>query len=187
MSTDCEARMYSVLSLLDDLGRLTSELIKSDEAFGRPSLRMPRFTPAELGFLRLVSWLYVVYQETARADIQFISGKLSAYSLDPTGELRAHAEAVRNLRTFLQHNVDPEMPKNRRLHESCKIWFRRHCKTTEPSADEEWRQCLSALLEETIQFLSALQACVRRIEQDESGDRILYEWHVCRKRSRAPS
>jgi hypothetical protein len=185
-----EELMYNILVLKEAIDRVTSKLdgIEGIETgvFSELSLPMPRFSPAELGFLRMVSWLYVLYNESGKINVDFLSERFSAYELDPDGELSAHRRTVQQLRTFLQHNLDPGEPHNRRIQEACEDWFRCHCGTPHPGTEEQWRSCLVVLLGEALSFFEALQKCIRCIEQDESHEQIAQSWDFRRKRYHPP-
>ena len=59
--------MYQILSRMEETHRVASRLIGTNYGvFEAVSLEMPKFTPAELGFLRSVSWLFVLYHEVGK-------------------------------------------------------------------------------------------------------------------------
>lgn len=187
MSTSNAAElMYEIICLREEIDRVTSKFNGVDGVekgvFGELSLLAPRLVPAELGFLRTVSWLYVLYNEAGRVNVDYLSERLPAYGLDPDGKLSTHRSIVLQLRTFLQHNLNPAKPQNRRIQEACEEWFREQCGTLVPGADEQWKGCLTGLLSEALNFFKALQECIRCIEQDESREQILQDWDFRRKR-----
>lgn len=186
MSATCEALMYRVLAVIDEINSLASKLDGHGESvFGKLSLKIPRLAPPELGFLRSVSWLYVIYFEEAKPNVQFLSRRFGLCGVDPQGIHVGHLEITKSLRTYLQHNVNPSTPHNRRVQKKCQQWFSQHCKTSEPSEDAHWEHCLAALLNGSVSFLGALQKCVRCIEQDEERTAILEEWRSYRTRNRS--
>jgi hypothetical protein len=179
--------MYKVLSLCEEIDQVAGAL-KSDgpEVFGQVSLPYPAFSPAQLGFIRTVSWLYVLYNEAGKINISFLSNKLSVYDLDPLGTLSNHLQIVQQLRTYLQHNLDPTKTQNRSIQECCRNWLKRQCKTPIPGNEEQWNASLLGLLNEAVGFLVAIRDCVRRIEQDESKEEILRDWDFRRRRYHPP-
>lgn len=150
------------------------------------SIRTPKFTPPELGFLRTVSWLYVLYNEAGRIDVKFLKDKLDGYGEDPDSRLSAHFDLVRHLRTYLQHNLDPIEDHDYRIKTLCEHWIHEHSGTVVPDDDRHWNACLSALLTEADRFLAALFACARKIEDDEAPASVLREWELRHQRSFAP-
>lgn len=62
-----------------------------------PSVALPKLDPAELGFIRMVSWLFVLYFETGRISIKFLVAKFSTYGTDHDGRLLTHFHTVRCL------------------------------------------------------------------------------------------
>ncbi len=172
-----EALMYEIIARKEEIDKVAVHLIEvTDGVFEAVSLGMPKFEPPELGFLRLVSWLFVLYHETGRVGVNFLTDRLAAYAIDPDGKLGGHPAVVRDLRTFSQHNLDPRKGHDSGVQAACEGWLKEHCGTPVPGNDTQWRACLYGLLREACAFLAALLAVARKIEQDESRDQICREW-----------
>lgn len=192
------ALMYDLLLLHEEIDRvvltLHSHLPQSAAShsssvimvLGRPSLSMPAVTPAAFGFMRTISWLYVLYFEVARVNVDFLLGRLQAYELDPTDQSISHRRIVQQLRTYLQHHLDITKPHDRLIQEASEQWLYQQCHTHVPVDEQQWEQCLIALLIEARTFLSLLRSCIRYIEQDESREEILRLWHFQHVRYHAP-
>lgn len=190
--------MYNLLRLHEEIDRvaltLPSRLLQSPDshnpsatiALGRPSLSIPEVTPAAFGFMRTVSWLYMLYFEVARINVDFLRERLQAYDLDPAGKSAAHHQIVHQLRTYLQHHLDITKPHDRLIQEESEDWLHQHCHTRIPVEEQQWEQCLTALLIEACTFLSLLRDCIRYIEQDESREEILRLWRFQHSRYHAP-
>jgi hypothetical protein len=183
---DLESSMYRIFSLKEEIERVASGIEGIDDVFGTITLRMPKFNPAELGFLRTVSWLYVLYYEAGKVNIEFISERFSAYKLDPNNELNRHIVTIQRLRTYSQHNLNPNKLQSRNIQEYCEQWLKNNCGTPVPEDDDHWETCLTCILNEAFNFLSAIRDCIRSIEQDESLEQIIYEWDIARKRYHPP-
>jgi len=134
------------------------------------SLRMSIFTPPELGFIRAVSWFYILYNEIGKISVEFIVELLHAYNLDPERKVSSHLNNIQQMRTFLQHNLDPRKDQNRRIQEAC----------------EQWLNCVIGLLVEAINSLNCLRDCIRKIEEDESREQIFSGWDLRLKRYHPP-
>ncbi len=191
MSTAAPAElMDSILISIEEIDRVASKFDRIDGItegiFGNMSLPMPRFVPSELGFLRTVSWLYVVYNESGKVNVDFLRERLHAYELDPDSEVSTHINLVQQLRTFLQHNLDPSRSHNRRIQDMCERWLQNQCGTPEPETEEQWKRCLIALLYEASRFFGSLRKCIHCIELDESCEQITCDWDICRKRFHPP-
>ena len=172
-----ETLMYKLISLRQEINELTRSLINNQEkVFGELSLTMPKFTPAELGLLRTVSWLYVLYYEVGKANVEFLVEKLSAYSMDPEEKNARHFHTVRYLRTFFQHHLNPNESRDASIQTACQQWFQEQCRTTLPREEEQWKDCLIGLLNEAVSFLITLEICIDQIKNDESCAEILREW-----------
>src|SRR5260221_1629937 len=143
--------MFEILALKQEINRVASTIIKNDYGiFEEHSLPIPVFVPSELGFLRAVSWLYVLYYEVGHVHMDFLTERFSAYELDEGRKIADHLVTVQQMRTFSQHNLDPRKEQNRRIQEACELWFEGQCGTSVPSEDWQWRRCLISLLRETI-------------------------------------
>lgn len=187
MSTrDPRTLMYEIQELKNEINLVASRIEGADPVFGEISLRIPSFYPAELGFLRTVSWLYVLYYEGGKVNVDFISGLFSTYGLDPNGNLKEHVSLVQKLRTYMQHNLSLNESHNILIQNSCEGWFKLVCRTPIPGNDDHWKSCLICLLDEALNFLEATRNCIRRIEIDESLDQIVLRWAFVRKRYHPP-
>jgi hypothetical protein len=136
--------------------------------------------------MQTVSWLYVMYYEVGKVNVEFLNERLSVYELDPTGMISLHHKTVQWLRTYLQHNLDVRKSHDRSIQEECERWLYNQCRSRVPADDRQWKNCLIGLLKEAHSFLTLLRTCIRSIEQDESRDTILQIWNFRRTRYHAP-
>jgi hypothetical protein len=185
-ASDPASLMYEISRLREEIDRIASKLNQGVGVFSSLSIPMPKFTPAELGLLRTVSWFYVLYYEVGKVNIEFLSERFSAYSLDSEQKIDNHLHRVQQLRTFFQHNLDPSKAHDRKIQEDCEQWFQGQCKTYEPRNEEHWQNCLIGFLYEVHNFFIVLQKCIHCIEQDESREQILRDWDFRRKRYHPP-
>jgi len=169
--------MYQVISRKDEINLVASRLNgTTDGVFAQASLANPRFVPAELGFLRTVSWLFVLFNEVGKIGTLFLVERLGAYQLDGDGQLAAYLNLIAELRTYLQHSLNASRPRDKLLQERCEGWLRTQCGTPIPSTEEQWNRCLLALLGHAVALIEALLEAARRIEGDESRDAIVAAW-----------
>lgn len=169
--------MYQIVARAQEINRVSSRLTgMSDGVFAPVSLEMPKFDPAELGFLRLASYLFVLYHEVGKVGVTFLVDRLDVYSLDGDGKLRKHCDAVKKLRTYLQHNLDPRKPHDKGIQETSECWLKEQCGTPIPGGELQWKKALNGLLEEAGRFLDSLLEAIRKIEGDESKEEICREW-----------
>ncbi len=72
--------MYQIVARVEEINRVASRLTGVDHGvFQAPSLQMPRLYPAELGFLRSVSWLFVSYYEAGKVGVAFLEVRLERF------------------------------------------------------------------------------------------------------------
>jgi len=183
---DPESLMYQILRLKEEIDDVASKLNEINGVFGATTLRITNFVPSELGFLRTVSWLYAMYYEVGKVNVNFLTERFSAYNLDSDEKLAKHLRIVQQLRTLLQHDLNPQESRNLVIQEACEQWLKDRCGTPIPGDDQQWKICLTSLLNEAIDFFSGLRTCIRSIEQDESRNQILNEWDFIRKRYHPP-
>ncbi len=182
-----ESLMYQILGLIEEIREVDVRLTKpSTGMFSGIALPMPVLNPPELGFLRTVSWLYVLYFEVGKVNVEFLTEKLTAFGDDPGGEVSTHRSTIQRMRTYLQHNLTPNEPQNKRIRDDCEKWLAVKCGTPVPKEDGQWRTCLVGLLGDALAFLRCLVQCIRTIEQHEAKEQIIREWETRRNRYHAP-
>ena len=153
--------MYRIVGKVEKRFAVIALLIDGPGLFEAVSQRMPKFVPAELGFLRLVSWLYVLFWEAGKVSVPFVVKRFDAYSLDADSKIRAYLFNVQGLRTYTQHNLNNEEPHDKRTLGDCHAWFSHQCGTAVPVLEDEWSKCVIALLHESLEFLEALLSVLR--------------------------
>lgn len=177
MTADPRALIYAVLQKRDEMNQLTARMPILKQPIFRPlNMPMPTFEPAELGFLRTVAYLYVLYFEAARATLDVVISASTAYGHDATSQLKRHPKEVRSLRTMLQHNVDPLAMKNEDVNATCSNWFKRECGSILPGNSDQWHSALVALLTHSVEFCKSMCDVIREVERDEACNDILAEW-----------
>ena len=175
--------MYQIGALKQELERRASSLIGVERvALQEMSIRSPRFSPPELGFYQVMTWLYVFYHEAGHISLPFFIERFSTYDFGAQGSHRRHYRDVRRLRTYLQHNLNLDSDRDLELQRTCEDWFSKSCGSAIPRSDKEWNDCLLRILESSEAFLLAAIECVRAIERDESADAIVEQWSVRLKR-----
>lgn len=173
-----EELMFEVIRTVEELNRVSSRLIgRSPGIFSAVSLELPRLSPAELGFIRASSWLFVHYFEAGKTGVDFLESRLDAYALDASGGHKNHKRLVQAMRTFLQHNLDLRKDHDKDIQELCEAWLHGNCGTKVPGTDDQWRLCLIAFLSGGLGFLQALAQALRLLEADESRIEIIRQWN----------
>lgn len=181
-----DALLFKVLRKAEDVNtRAMALLSASPGVFDKVSHKTPKLQPSELGFIRTASWLFVLYFEAGRVNRQYLEGLLSVYGLD-NGNHRRHSELIQAMRTYLQHNLNIEEAHDKDIISQCNSWFAANCGTVVPDVDEEWLQCLCGVLTESIDYLEALDSCLRNIEKDDSKITICEQWLFRRRRHHEP-
>lgn len=178
--------MYRIFGLRDELNGLVYPITGVGRVFENMTLNQPRFSPAELGFIRSISWLYGLYYEAGKVGVNFLLKYLEVYQLESGGCHAEHYRIVRSLRTFLVHNLNLDTVHDKKLVQSCQEWFRQGCGSYFPTDEEHWQPLLVHLLGESVAFLEVLRTCVRKIEVDERRDLICSQWAQRLKRYYPP-
>lgn len=152
--------------------QLTGE---SKALFPPDTLPPPSITVPELGFIRCVSWLYIVCHERGRAGTRF----LLDWRRDDSSALAAsrHFAIIHDLRTSLHHFLNLEDNRDLALARRCGDWSRDVCGSAFPESDDQWFLCLKALLQNTREtLLNYLISTIRAIDEDESRNEICRVW-----------
>ncbi len=178
--------MYRVATLREDINELFASLDDGSQFFSQTSLRMPKFLPFELGFIRSVSYLSVLYREVGRANVEIASSYIQTFDLPDDISVVDHCRQVNELRTFLLHNLNPNSSGDLKIRHSCQNWFLVTSGTRFPEEDLQWFRCCSSIVESSIAFLGTITRCLRKIESDESKSSIIADWNVKRDRMHQP-
>lgn len=156
------------------------------ELFESVSIHILALEPPELGFLKMVSWLYVHYFEAGRKSIPFVVNKAAGYGIDPNGDIKTHMKLVNSLRTYLQHNLSYDSSRDNLLVSECENWFLANCATRIPAYSEHWDEALQALCNEAVVFFRCIADCLREMEHDASHTLLEQQWQQYRDRQHAP-
>lgn len=82
-NSELSTLMLNILEKIEEINLVALGIGIEGGVFGETSLRLPtRLYPSELGFLRVVAWLYVKYYELGKIDVEFLTDKLRIYGLD---------------------------------------------------------------------------------------------------------
>lgn len=178
--------IYQALTLRDEINDISSRFDNIGPVFGSVSLVLPRLDPAELGFIRVVSWLYVHYFESGKLGTEFLTELLREYSADNSEVSKAHRVLVQRLRTYCQHNLDPSQDHSKDINRACEAWFSSHCGTPVPRSDEHWEKILRVISSDASIYLGCLRDILRQIESDPEAAQITSQWQLRISRFHAP-
>lgn len=187
MSEPAQQALYRLLTKIREANQLARHFSGVGEVFPEISVEPPsRTTPAELGFLRTVSWSFALFHEAGRASIRLLEGFAKSARPTDAKDLGKHLVLVNELRTFLQHDLDRTSVRNTSIDARCAAWFKEACGTTVPSTEEEWESCLSAFLIHLESALNLIVQLVRDIERNTAVDEIVRAWAMRKKRAWSP-
>lgn len=176
-TTQLEALMYSIVRLRQDIDTLFSSINPGRLFFGEIFLRMPTFEPYELGLIKTVSYLYSLYREVGKENLEIAQSYFDIYSLNDGSNIDKHFAFLNGLRTYLQHNLSPLQTRDLKQRQQCEDWFEAKCGTRLPIKDEQWLECTRALITESIGFLNRVMTCLRLIESDSEPKSIVDKWN----------
>lgn len=165
---------------------LALALDAQQEVFRGMVSRPARYSCGEAGFLRCVSWLYVLYYECGRASLGFLLDRLATYSLDPDELSALHHRRVHSLRTMLQHNLDASAESDIVRKAANESWLFAHCGTANPASEAQWHSCLVGILQESALFFETLENCLHLISVDQFCSQIVADWNFRCSRHHPP-
>jgi hypothetical protein len=178
--------MYSIVAKCEQTNQLGRSMLEDIIVFGNVSGGYPKLIPAELGFLRCVSWLFRLFFEAGRVNVQFLMARRASYHLDDEGRLRSILNLIKELRTYTQHNLDPSAPHDREIITAAEKWLSNQSGTAVPDTEQEWQECLVALLHEAHALVEGLTAVLRSIERDGDKTTICVDWKLRLDRQHDP-
>ena len=169
--------MYQIIALREEINQVASRLIGMGHGvFEEASLGMPKVEPAELGFLRCVSWLFVLYHEVGKVGVVFLKERFAAYDVDPCGDsptiTRWCKASERSCSTISTRARDTTRASGRYVRRGLIVSLVPRCQEQTIIGSG----ALDGLLVEAVQFLNGLLSVVRAIEKDESRGQICREW-----------
>ena len=74
--------LLRVIQIREELDRVAGTLIPPHRVFAEVSLPIPRIGSAELGFIRCVAYLFVLYYEAGDVGVPYLVNLFDAYGLD---------------------------------------------------------------------------------------------------------
>jgi hypothetical protein len=156
------------------------------QVFGKTSIELPRLTPPELGFIKVVSWLYVHIFELGKVGTDFLSKNIFLLNAEQIEYELEFTTRLNNFRTYLQHNLDTRVSRNATIVQTCQTWLKEHCGTPIPETDEKWALCLEQFLEEAHKYLDILLKVIRSIECHSEKTQFSEEWSILLKQFHPP-
>jgi hypothetical protein len=130
----------------------------------------PRGDADELSFQKVVAWAYIVLHETGRIPLNFLK------ELPPFSQFGALLPHVRDLRTWISHNLALDKAGDRSTLGNAFLWLRTVCGTTNPKSQEDWRKCISALCRDLSNTLDLSIASSENLLSKEDGPRLVEEF-----------
>jgi len=186
MSDSIQAAMYEALQLREEVNAIACGFNPVNQVFSATSLGLPGLNPSELGFIRVVSWLYVHYYEVGKLGTEFLTELVSAYALEFGDRPKAHRTMIQRLRTYCQHNLAPTETHSIEIQRECESWFFANCGSKRPGVEEHWNKLLRSLICEAIEYFTYLRDTLRKIELDESKTQLIEQWALRISRFHAP-
>lgn len=178
MTDPLPSLMYEALQLREEINEISDGLKVGESFFSSTSLQLPRFTPSELGFIRMVSWLYVTYYETGKIGTEFLTSLATTYLAEIQFEAKKHRALIQQLRTYCQHNLAPHEAHSKQILSACEDWFFSHCGSRKPGGEDHWSSLLHALIREFLTYFKYLRDALRRIEADPENIQLIEQWSL---------
>ena len=135
------------------------------------------FTCFEAGFLRMTSWLYMLYYEAGKGELEFAIEKFNIYSIENTTISKNHYKDLRVLRTTFQHSLDLDLSRNAQYKTITENWFNRAIYKKHPTAADDWQNCLELIVKDALVFLTNISEVIQKISKDEFVKSIIDDWN----------
>lgn len=128
----------------------------------------------ELNMLRLVSWFYMTFIESAEPNGRIILrlAKGLRMNMDKLIQARGVAGA---LRTFEQHRLDAASPHDKSTMNLACEWYENACGRRQPES-EDVERCILRLLLDIISGLEDIVAFLNAVVRDDFRSVLLHQW-----------
>jgi len=182
-----QASITTIQTSIEKVNIIAKRGGKLEPVFRLNSIPSLEFTCYEAGFLRIVSWLYIMLYEAARADIMFLLEKMRGFGLDVDGNNKDYFRLIHSLRTNLQHGMNFESIRNNSLKQMTEQWFTEVVQFSYPSTPVHWKKCLNALLSESVSFFTITENIVRTITSNDDSQQLVRSWNQYASHFHEPS
>lgn len=134
--------------------------------FEKVSIPWERVEPSELGFIRIVSWLYVLCIDIKpnNKNIQF----LAKQEKDKLKDYKTYTDVITRLRTYFQHQITPtEVASDRDTltKEGCDAFFDDIIFKDYPQSENDWADALHKLLDDALIFTEKINRSLEAIKE----------------------
>jgi hypothetical protein len=119
-------------------------------------------------------WLSSWLEEAWKASLKYLMAQAARVGIDAT-EAEQFKHALGRLRTLFAHNLDPSTTRDRETRDTCYEWFKNACGSRVPG-DDQWVQCLEALLESALRYMLSAIDIARAIEQHPDSKTMSNLW-----------
>lgn len=167
----------SIEALCEEINSLTEKLTSSRIIFFSEISLKVKFNHPELCFSTLVSWLYVLYQEAARRNLDFITKKFQPYRISISSNAGESKKLIHAFRTVLQHQMDFVNSQSDLAKKNlCDHWYYTLIQKNEPTTAEDWTICVNELLNSAHEYIKAILVCLKMISRNEHREIVIEEW-----------
>lgn len=174
---DLENIFSSIQDLCDELNIETSSFLGSSVVFTTKISVEVTFRDPELTFNQLVSWLYILFFESSGKNFDFIRKKNLAEQGSFNPDAFRITRQIHAFRTYLQHNlhIADSVPDREKFYE-VQSWFLEKMHLNNPADENDWKVCIEFLLNDVVDYLTLILACLKKFKSNEHADIIQSDW-----------
>lgn len=165
-----------ILYNIDEINRYTGLLLEDNNRvfFKKHHIPLNEVENAELGFSKLVSFLYIMLCDggnlVTQKNLKFILSFEKSDSEKLSNKPKILIRNITDIRTCFQHFNTNELPLSRK-------WFMEFIKPEYPSNTGEWLLCYYKLIEQTVEVLTELlNFLAKKYEDNEFNDVFTDSW-----------
>jgi hypothetical protein len=163
---------------IDKIDTLTAKVTNNQIPifFDKISLSVS-FGSSEAGFLRLVSFLYVlIYEGNGKVNFDFVAEKFEHYGYQAATP-QEFKIVCHCLRTVLQHNLNPDGDKDSKKMNLYNEWMMSTTGKEDGLTESDWILCVARLLDDANKILKSIHHIISCINSEsEFRDLILRDW-----------
>jgi hypothetical protein len=158
---NAEANIEKIKSTITQINTLVQEMHEDTTLYFFQPVSAPwqRINPSELGFIRVVSWLYILYIDIRQnqKNIDFVLRQINTKS--------NHKIHIHRLRTYFQHQLNLNDKSDEQKKEDCDNFFYAIIRKNYPTTEEEWEESFVELTDNANTFLNEIYQWLKKLEK----------------------
>jgi hypothetical protein len=146
--------------------------------FFTPVSVIVQFNSAEAGFMRLISFIYILlHEDDSKVNFQFIADKIQSYK-GSNSSYKSFKNLIHSVRTVLQHNVDVKKAADQEKVFIYEDWLNLSIGKSSNLKSKDWGICCDKIIDEFSIILKEIEETLKYIQNLERDiiELIVEDW-----------